>query len=174
MLEWCCDEVSKRWQRHAGPVWIYGDAAGATQAQTQKSHYDIIEERLRPTWPELELDIPLKNPSVIDATNAIRALLCNGSNERRLIVATHCKRFIGDLKGMQYAAAVAQLMGKVYTGPAAKFDNSDVTKGHLASCARFILDKIGPHRKDWIQPDEFTTVSEEEAWLGLDQSLTTF
>jgi hypothetical protein len=163
-LEWLCDEVVRRWRNHGGPVVIYGDAAGITQAQQQKSHYDIIEERLKPTFRDIEMDVPLKCPSVIDATNVIRSMLCNASGERRLIIAPHCKRFIGDLKGMQYAAVVAQLQGKVYTGPAAKFDTSDSTKGHLAACARYVFDKIGPHRNGWVEPENYTTVTEEEAW----------
>jgi hypothetical protein len=81
-------EFVERYKKHENKtVEIYGDPAGrAGEKHGHASDYSEIEDVLRENGWKFERCVKSKHPAIKDRQNNVRAMILNGSGERRLLV----------------------------------------------------------------------------------------
>lgn len=83
---------------HPGGVWVYGDASGkAESTKSQQSDYDIIMSEMRTYPSEVQLRVPLSNPSPKDRINAVNRLMSGIDGGARLLIDEGCEELIIDI-----------------------------------------------------------------------------
>ncbi|MCB9385094.1 MAG: hypothetical protein H6509_10790 [Bryobacterales bacterium] len=99
-----CEEFSRRYKRHRGKIWIYGDASGRRRTTTSAySDYELIRKHFRGDG-RFEMLVERSNPAVRDRINLVNSRLCNAEGERRLFVAPKCRGLIEDFEQVTYKA----------------------------------------------------------------------
>jgi Terminase large subunit, T4likevirus-type, N-terminal len=100
-----CEEFVKRYSKHRGEVWVYGDASGFHQQTTGSSDYAMVRECFA-AWSNLDVKymVPRSNPCVRERINRMNAQLRTASGEIRLLVDRKCKELIMDLEQVAYKA----------------------------------------------------------------------
>lgn len=97
------EAVLARYGKHAGRVFVYGDASGGSRhsSQTRGSDWDIIKQAFRPAFGDrVRFRIPRANPSVRMRINSVNTRCRNQAGERRLFVVSSCRRVIEDFEGV--------------------------------------------------------------------------
>lgn len=81
-------EFVEKYKNHLNKkVYIYGDPAGrAGEKHGHKSDYNDIEDVLRLNGWNFERRVRPAHPAIKDRQNAVRAMICNAKDERRLFV----------------------------------------------------------------------------------------
>lgn len=106
-----CREFEARWQRHAGQIQVYGDAAGShAHSSTGKSDYYYIRQYFAgQAKVRLNFCVPRTNPPVRDRINTVNARLRNAAGERTLLIDPRCGELIRDLEQVSYKPGTSQI-----------------------------------------------------------------
>lgn len=110
-----CAEIIRRWGKHIGEVWLFGDASGGRggTAQTRGSDWQIVKRMLGDHfgWDRIRLRIPKTNPAVVTRVNALCSRFCSTPTakaprgEVRGVVDPSCERILMDLEGVVWDPA---------------------------------------------------------------------
>lgn len=155
-LEWCdeielrdasvydaCDAFLARYGKHEGDVVYGGDPAGKQRtAQTGKSYYALIHEKLYPVFgSRLKEQVGATNPPQVDGVNAVNYMLRNANGIVRLFIDPKCK-------------SLARDFDRVLWNEKGELDKSDHSLTHASDAikARVYLN----HRPDsWVPQPEW-------------------
>lgn len=101
--EHACDEFIYHYGEHRPSVYIYGDPSGASGVAQKtkneaKSHYDAIEQALRPFLAPGHYRVARSHPSINGRQRFMERLLAEGIGELRLVIDPGCKNIIGDFE----------------------------------------------------------------------------
>ena len=99
-----CRKIVADWGKHAGDVYLYGDATGAARKTSAVlgSDWDLIVAELQPVFKErLKKRVGRSNPPERVRVNAVNARLLNAAGEVRLrCCAVNAKRNAVDFEGV--------------------------------------------------------------------------
>lgn len=91
-------EFRNKYPAHPAEVWIYGDATGhGREAQSLLSEYDVLRQAFRGYPSPLIMNVPTKNPPVVDRINAVNNLLITTDGIVRVQISDKCEYMIQDL-----------------------------------------------------------------------------
>lgn len=98
-----CEEFLGRYGSHAPGVVIYGDASGNSRSTKGSSDYEIVRGTLSRRMPgRFRIQVPSKNPGVMDRVSLVNAMLLSAAGQVRLTVDGKCKELIADLEELEY------------------------------------------------------------------------
>jgi hypothetical protein len=82
-------------------VYVYGDATGDSRhSSADRTDWHIVQEffgRLTGEY-RAHFNIPSQNPSAKGRVNAVNAMVCSHSGQRRLLVDPKCRELIKDFE----------------------------------------------------------------------------
>lgn len=124
-------EVCKRLnQLDAYYVKIYGDASGnARTANSQFSNWQIVINEFVKCGLKYSLNVPRKNPPIIDTINTINSLFIDD----RIIISPKCKETLLDITTVELKSD-------------GSIDKSDSKRSHLFDALRYLCYTIFPYR----------------------------
>jgi hypothetical protein len=103
--EEACAEFENRYRKHLGPITIFGDASGRNTHTTGTSDYLMLQSCLyRAGVRDVRLQIPNKNPPVLNRVQRVNGLLTNAAGEVRLEIDPRCKELIKDFEEVLFKA----------------------------------------------------------------------
>lgn len=99
-----CRKLIADWEKHEGPVRVYGDATGGSggTAKVSGSDWDLVTQALRPVFKDrLSLRVPSSNPTERSRINALNTRMLNGAKEIHLMVdPKKAPHVVKDLEGV--------------------------------------------------------------------------
>src|ERR1017187_7104917 len=105
-----CEEFLKRFPRHDGGVFVYGDASGNQQQTSGGTDYDMIRDHFAVhANMKVEYRVPKANPSVRERINLTNRELKTAAGQIGLLVDAGCKELIKDLEQVCYKADTNQI-----------------------------------------------------------------
>jgi hypothetical protein len=96
-----CNELINRFTKPPVMSYVYGNAYGNTST-TGKTDYQIVQEMLSKKGWKLEFRIPSSNPSVVDRTNSVNAMLCSIDGYVRTTIDPRCRELIQDFQRVTF------------------------------------------------------------------------
>lgn len=132
-----CREIVHRFPNHQAPCYVYGDAAGGQKkSSAERTDWQIVDEVLRPHFPEYKRRVPKANPYVIDRVNAVNAAF----EKRRIrINIDRCPNLVVDLDQVTWKPGTHDLLR-----PALKQEEAGIDKGkksltHLTDALGYLI-----------------------------------
>jgi phage terminase large subunit len=94
---------TESWVQEYGPlnVYVYGDATGDSRhSSADRTDWHIVREFFSRLTGEYRahFNVPSQNPSVKGRVNAVNAMVCSHSGQRRLLVDPKCRELIKDFE----------------------------------------------------------------------------
>ena len=106
------------------------------QSSASQSDWQIVREFFTRNSGDYRkmMHLPNSNPEVRNRINAVNALICSATRERRLVVSPRCKQLIRDLEQVVWKTdANGNALGVV--------DNSDKMRTHLSDALGYLVVK---------------------------------
>lgn len=106
-----CDEFARRYGKHRGKIYIYGDSSGNKRnTVTGTSDFDMIRQIFgkKREW-QIELHVTRANPLVRDRLNLVNNLLENTDGDHGLRVDSRCRELIADFERVTYKPDSGQI-----------------------------------------------------------------
>lgn len=101
--EEACQEFENRFKSHAAALDIYGDASGKNMHTTGKNDYSTVQNYLyKAGFRDVKIQVPSKNPPVLERVRKVNALMTNALGEVQLEVDSRCKQLIKDFEEVLY------------------------------------------------------------------------
>lgn len=91
--------ISERFPKQTGEIIVNGDATEHRHSvQSSRTTWDLLEMRLRERFAKVRMDVPKKNPPVVDRVNSLNYLLVHD----RLFIDKSCRMLIDDLESVSW------------------------------------------------------------------------
>lgn len=108
-------------------VSVFGDASGTQHtANSQKTNWQIVFEKLKEAGIRAKSGIPKANPSIIDSVNALNVAFMHD----RTIIDVSCKELAKDYESIQWKGN--------------QLDKKDILRTHLQDCHRYAVWQVYP------------------------------
>jgi len=124
-----CEEFLERYAGEAREVVIYGDASGNSRSTRGSSDYDIVRRAMnRRMAGKYRIQVPSRNPSVMDRVSLVNAKLLNAAGATTLTVDARCKGLIADLEELEFK-----------TGSSVIDKDKDKDRSHLSDALGYLI-----------------------------------
>lgn len=101
--EEACMEFENRYKGHRAALEIFGDASGKNMHTTGMNDYTMLQSYLyRAGFRGVKLQVPSKNPPVLNRVQKVNALLTNALGEVQLEIDPRCKELIKDFEEVMF------------------------------------------------------------------------
>lgn len=108
-------------------ISVFGDASGTQRtANSQKTNWQIVFEKLKQVGIKAKPGIPKKNPSIIDSVNALNVAFMND----RTVLDESCKELTKDFESIEWRNN--------------DLDKRDILRTHLQDCHRYAVWQVYP------------------------------
>lgn len=114
-------------QNGINEVSVFGDASGTQHtANSQKTNWQIVFEKLKEAGIRAKSGIPKANPSIIDSVNALNVAFM----QDKTVIDKSCKELAKDFESIQWKGQ--------------QLDKRDIARTHLQDCHRYAVWQVYP------------------------------